>query len=239
MKTLKNSTIQKIKDTVLKSKYFTLDDFEFQFSDTERSLLNILFIPYPQYEFTIREIKVKKEKQINTAISLYETSYYEEEEKLQVIMSPGEYKNIQKSICDKLDIAINQISQWLYYIHIELENINKEVDITNTISDIKAKFEKQFPDKNEVFLAEEIEELKAQLENIKQKIIDLEKSSQITQEEKEEFEVVIQQSSDNLLKYPKRTWYFTTWNKFKNLNTNIKLLLEFEGSILKVIEHFL
>lgn len=74
------------------------------------------------------------------------------------------------------------------------------------------------------------------LDRLEEKVIKLEK--EISKEDSEKIHSVIEDSKNNLTKYPKKSWYLTTWNKFKNLDNKLKVLIGFKDSITNIIDWF-
>jgi len=238
MRNLKNSIICDIKNEIIQSRNFTIDDFEFNFQDSGNELAEIVFIPYDDYKFIIQDAKVKKEQKSGIGIALSLT--YETKNVIQIIASPGQYKNKEITNYDNISNCIYQIKNWLGYIHSELKNSTINIsDITdNVMNDIKEKLNQKFTDEKETFSKEEIEDITAKLNNLQEQVNKLEKELKISKEDNIKIKYIIDQSTDNLSIYPKKSWYFTTLNKFKNINNDIKILLEFKDSISNMIDYF-
>lgn len=238
MRNLKNSIINDIKNEIDKSKKFSIEDFEFNFPEYGDELAKITFIPYNNYKFIIQDAEVKKEKKSGIGIALNLT--YETKDVIQIISSPGEYKNEETTNYDSISNCIYQIKNWLGYIHSELKN--STVNINNisdkVMNEIKEKLNQRFSDEKEVFSKDEIENITKKLNNLQEQVDKLEKELKITKEDNIKIKNIIKQSTDNLSIYPKKSWYFTTLNRFKNINNDIKILLEFKDSISNMIDYF-
>jgi len=238
MYNLRNNKIIKIQDEVDKSKYFTLDDFEFIFPTNGTKLVEIIFIPFENYRFIIQEAEVKKEKKSGLAMSL--AFSYDVEDVIQIIESPGNYKNTERTNHKSIDTCISQINDWLYNIQSELSNTT--IDINNiadeTLQDIKDILNQQFPDDKEIFTKEEIAEITKKLENLQEQIDNLEEELKISKEDNIKIKNIIEQSTSNLSIYPKKSWYFTTLNKFKRINNDINILIELKDNITNMIDYF-
>lgn len=238
MKNLKNSIINDIKSEIIKSRNFTINDFEFNFPDYGDKLAEIIFIPYDDYKLIIQDAEVKKEQKSGIGITLSLT--YETKNVIQLVSSPGEYKNEEITNYDSMSSCIYQIKNWLGNIHSELKNstININNISDDVMNDIKEKLNKKFTDEKEVFSKEEIEDITLKLNNLQKKVNKLEEELKISKDDNIKIKNIIQQSTDNLSIYPKKSWYFTTLNKFRNLNNDIKILLELKDSISNMIDYF-
>lgn len=238
MYNLRNNKIIEIQYKIKESKYFTLDDFEFIFPTNGTKLVEIIFIPFENYRFIIQEAEVKKEKKGGLATSL--NFSYDIEDVIQTIESPGNYKNTEKTNYNDIDSCIYKINDWLYNIQSELSNttININNIANETLDDIKDILNQQFPDDKEVFTKEEIEEITKKLESLQEQVDKLEEELKISKEDNIKIKNIIEQSTSNLSIYPKKSWYFTTLNKFKKINNDINILIELKDNIINMIEYF-
>lgn len=233
MTNLKKSKINEILNEFNESKYFTIDDFIFEFPSSGRVLCKIKFVAHDDCHFILEE-KSYQVKQKSTFV-LADANYIDKEE-LFITVSPGDYK---KEDCLKINdfhsVPFN-IRNWIQRIDTELKEINNNFNIDNISELIKTELDKNIIDENERFTLEEIESMIIKLDRLEEKVIKLE--NEISKEDSEKIHLVIEDSKNNLTKYPKKSWYVTTWNKFKNLDSNLKLLIGFKDSLTNIIDWF-
>ena len=236
MTTLTNSKIVEIKNEIKSSKNFTLEDFNFEFPDYGDDLVTISFIPFDEYFLTIKEDVIKKEQQGGFGNLLS----YDTKKVITVIVSPGNYRNEEVSHHENISGAINKISIWLENIRNELKNITADISqvTKETMDEIKENLDKSFPNEKEIFTNEEITDITEKLTILQTQVNKLEDELKITKEENIKIQTIIEQSTENLSIYPKKAWYFTTLNKFKNINSDIKILLEVKDNISNLIDYF-
>jgi len=239
MTNLKNSTKNQIKNEINQSKHFTIEDFEFLFPSGGNILVKIIFIPYQTYKFIIQEVKKERKKETKSTLKLSLSSAYEYdvEEVIQVVQSPGSYKNKEITEHHTITSCIYQIKNWLYNIQDELSTQHTQTT-TNSHKSFQKILEEKFPDDEERFTQEEINKITQKLTKLQKRVDQLEKELKITSKEKEEIQEIITQSQTNLQTYPKKSWYFTTLNKFKAINNDIDILIKFKNNISSLIEFF-
>jgi predicted nuclease with TOPRIM domain len=121
----------------------------------------------------------------------------------------------------------------------ELRNTKKfsEVkDTANNTKDMKEELDKHFND-TETFNSQDIVKLHKLLDKLKEKIEELEKNLEISNDEAKNLTKIVDDGKINLELMPKKTWFITTWNKLKNIDNNIKTILGFKDTVFNLIEY--
>jgi hypothetical protein len=204
MSELRNTKKLEIKEAIKKSGYFTIDDFDINFKPDNNYLVKITFISYPYFSFII----------------------YEDEDLIQTIECPGDYKENETKNFNDIDSCIYRISKWVRNLHDDLQNISEVKDTANNTKDMKEELDKHFND-TETFNSQEIIKLHKLLDELKEKIEELEKSSAISKDESRNLTKIVDDGKINLELMPKKTWFITTWNKIKNIHNNIITKMDF------------
>jgi len=234
MSQLRNTKKLEIKNAVLKSGYFTLDDFEIDFNSKNGYLVIITFIAYPYFSFTILENEVK-EKIKSSYLSLQ--SEYKIKNVIQTRECPGDFKENETKNYDDMDSCIYRIDKWVKNLYDDLRNINLNQEKENNYTkDIKEELDKHFND-TEKFNREEIDKLNSLLDELNDRVTELEEKEEINNDEASKLIRIVKYSKNNLNLMPKKTWFISTWNKFKNIDTNVKTALGFKDTIFNLIEY--
>ena len=192
-------TIQREIIDALDSSYFTSNDFEVSFEDDDvRIIFSIIFI---------------HDKSLYYRVEKHSHQYYAR-------MSPGDFEQEDMVKQDDFSSSIHSIKNWCSEVRNELKAskpIYKEVDALREI------IEEHIIGGNddEEFSVEEINELHKKFEELNARVSDLEEQQVITTKQKQEFTEGVNQVSEDLEYYPKKTWVKTASSKLVNLVTAI------------------
>jgi hypothetical protein len=233
MSILNNTKRLEIQEAIKKSGYFTIDDFDINFNPDNNYLVEITFISYPYFSFIILENEVRDNIKSNF---LAIESEYKTKDVIQTMECPGEYKENETKNFNNIDSCIYRISKWVRNLHDDLQNISEVKDTTNNTKDMKEELDKHFND-IETFNSQEIIKLHKLLDELKEKIEELEKSLEISNDEAKNLIKIVDDGKINLELMPKKTWFITTWNKLKNIDNNIKTMLGFKDTVFNLIEY--
>lgn len=236
MTSLRNSKIKAIKDVFRSDRQFSIDDFEFEFPENADQLVKITFRAMPKYSFLIKENRSIASSALSTLGLFHNTESQKSEKPLKIIECPGEYKNIQITDRSSIDDCIEQIDTWLYRLHVDLEDIDQSVTNENMADDFLSKIDEIIENPEERFTIEEKEHILKVLNELKERIQQLEKAQQLSTEIADKTNDVIEISKKTLETYPKRAWTVTTYNKLKGVNGVFKTAIELKEHFGKLLE---
>lgn len=228
----------------LETENFCKADFEITESEKKGSIIKITFKAKPEYYFEIIETTIRKKRIDRSPFSTISglTQEYEEEENATLtIESPGNYKVIESHQASDLDSAIDRIEYWTINIRDELiaPDQDKENDIEDNLAWLQNQVDKEIENPDEKFSDDEITHLNKKLDNLKNRIEELEtklggdESINIAAQE------TIQKTKDDLNFYPKGIWYKTAGNKLINLMKSIIKTQEGRQVIAETVKNLL
>ncbi|WP_457748673.1 hypothetical protein [Sulfurimonas sp.] len=230
---LRNTKKIEIENAIKKSGYFTIDDFDINFNSKNDYLVMITFA-YPCFTFIILENEVKQNiKSSYLALK----SEYKTKNVIQTRECPGDFKENETKNYDDIDSCIYRIDKWIKNLYDDIRNINLHQEKNNNhTKDIKEELDKHFND-TERFSHEEIDKLNSLLDDLNDRVRELEEKKEISNNEASNLMNIVQNSKNNLRLMPKKTWFIATWNKFKNIDANIKTALGFKDTLFNLIEY--
>lgn len=229
--TLRNIKITNIKDMIKQNKQFSIDDFQFEFPENSNKLALIKFRASPKYYFYIEE------NIVNNGLLGLSTTFgnLKKETVLQTTECPGEYKNYQIKDHISIDECIEDIENWLYRLDTDLKNIHIDSSFDESIDDFISKIDERIENPEELFSADEKKHIIEKLNELQDRVKQLEKSQIISPEHLEQTNEIIQLSKNNLETYPKKAWIVMTYNKFKGINGIFKTAIEFKEHFAKIL----
>ena len=187
-------TIHREVQDILDSSVFTSDDFQVIFgeSDENEHLIHI-------------ELKYGDELYFSVSDMPHSDSY-------SCTIKPGSLYERDVVTVHNVHQALMRIPQWALEARNELK---AESPLFRDVEELKRTIEEHFSSNadEEEFSVEEINSLKGKFDDLLRRVEELEKESQITQKQFEEFKSGIEQVSDDLEYYPKATWVKTASNK--------------------------
>lgn len=202
MKKLRNTIINRIY-AELKNSQFSLRDFNVELEKT-KDFVRILFLPYPEYEFRI--LKQNFTDVFNDPIEV--------DMRLVTVESPGEYQISETTEQSSIDDCIDRIPDWCQNISEELSAVMPELDTMESFEkEIEKKINNTTENNKERFTSKEIEELSKKLDTLTKNFTELEQKNEITEKDLKEIKQDIDRMKSNLSKFPKNTWYKTSWHK--------------------------
>lgn len=236
MATLRNMKIKAIKDIIHSDGQFSIDDFEFEFPESAYHLAKITFRAMPKYSFSIEENRSVASSALSTLGLFHNTESKKPEEPLKIIECPGEYKNLQVTTHRNIDDCIEQLDAWLYRLHVDLEHIDQSATNENLADDFFSKIDEMIDNPEERFAAEEKEHILKVLNELQERVKQLEEAQQLSNEIATKTNSVIEISKKTLQTYPKRAWIITTYNKLKGVNGAFKTAIELKEHFGKILE---
>ncbi len=202
MAILRKTIQREIKD-LLDSSFFTSDDFEYIFGNSEKDeyIISIIFIHDKTYNYNVSKSLGKNE--------------------FIVIRKPGEIEDIQAYICKDLSESISGILEWCHEVRNELKATKPTYSEIESLKKLIYEQIKGTDEENGEFSVKEINELRKKFQDLEKRVEDLEKENIITKSQLEEFKTGISQISEDLEFYPKETWIKTATNKIGKLVISI------------------
>lgn len=229
---LRNVKITEIKNMVKKDRQFSVDDFQFEFPENSNQLALIKFRAFPKYYYYIEENIVN-----NGLLGLTATlGSLKRETVLQTIECPGEYKNFQTNDHTSIEECIEGIDNWLYKLDADLKNIHIDSAHDENFDDFLSKIDEVIENPEESFSLEEKEHIRKILNELQERVKQLEESQELSSEIAVKTKEIIQLSKNNLETYPKKAWIITTYNKLKSINGIFKTAIEFKEQFGKLLE---
>ena len=189
--TIKHKFLEKLDATC-----FTSDDFDVVFGDDSQGqrLIDITFKHDESFVF-----QVKKEGR-----------YF------FISMKPGQIAEQEQEVVSSLAKVIEVLPIWAMEVRNEMKAGGSIYDEIDTLRELIAERLGAQSD-DEEFSVEEINELKRKFTELENRVIELEKDKVITEKQLTEFKSGIEQVSDDIEYYPKKTWLKTAPNKLVKL----------------------
>lgn len=185
-------TIQREVSDKLDATYFTAEDFDIEFGNTtDQALIKITFKHNKKYVFAVTD---------------------SDENPYSISMRPGDIYEEGFDQADDIQSVLDKIPNWANEIRNELKADRsiqeKIVPLHKLISELLGS-----QSKDEEFTVKEINSLQKKFKDLESRVVQLEKEKIITGRQLEEFKNGIEQVSDDIGFYPKRTWLKTAPNK--------------------------
>lgn len=210
MPALRNSVINQILD-YLEYGDFCVEDFDCQFPDDSTVLAQITFKALPKYTFVLDE--TYSGGSIGSALAVMGQG--NAKKVIRTVEKPGTYKNHESRTHDDIDSAISRISDWVRSIRDDL--ISSRATLRSTIDELTENFQKSvdenIDDPESYFEAYEEDAIKSKLDELHQRVSELEERLGFTPEETKKIERAIDKSKSDLKVYPKGVWYKTAGTK--------------------------
>ncbi len=238
MTKLRNSKINEIISRLERGE-FCIEDFDISFPANSVELAIITFKPYPKYSFRIEESYEYTDNPLNYFGPLNKK---DKNKTIKTIEEPGDYKNYEKNRQKNIDDCISRISNWVNNIHQDLlaAKNNPVLEPDEIIENFQETVEQKLEDPENFFDKKEQEEIRNQLDDLKDRVTSLEKQFNIPAEDTNTIISTIEKSKEKLEQYPKGVWYKTTGTKIlKTLKTVLtskegrEFLLEMGKNLLK------
>jgi|GEM_PF-3012389 len=235
MAQLKKSIIKQVEAALESNNLFSREDFGLRYSDGSQYLVFIKFIAHPQYSLTIQE------RYTNLLATVSVLGGDKGKRFFQTIECPGDFKNQESNSFQNINDCIYRISDWVRNLHEDL--ILREVKPENDLDDFTENLRKQL-DENTIenpddhFSFNESESLKLKLNELNERVIELEKRYKLTKEDIAPLESAIKSSKDNVDNYPKRVWYRTSGNKILSALNKIAKTKEVRDFLLEAAKKF-
>lgn len=194
-------TVHSELNDILDSTVFTSDDYDVKFGEDKDALVHIKLKYADNLYFSINDMP-------------FAGQYF-------CSISPGELYDEHSFVVNSLHDAFKAIPDWAYEARNELK---AQSPIFRDVDELKKIIETHFsPDdtSSEEFSVEEIKSLKLKFELLLQRVETLESENQITKKQFEEFKKGVEQVSEDLEHYPKKTWIKTASNKMYKTITSI------------------
>lgn len=193
MSRLRNSLMAEI-EKVLAQSYYGRGSFSVRYPDGQNDPLCIInFVPLPQF-----------------ACQLQESFRSNGGTQLQVESSPGGYKTRGRIEIEGAGEFAGTISEWIGRIREDLSAIRPESEINEFAQKLDEELAKHLDSGAEQFSDAEISELTAKLEEMAEKLAELQQRQQITESELKALQAVLNGAKRDLQSYPKAVWYRVT-----------------------------
>lgn len=229
---LRNIKITEIKNIIKTNKQFSIDDFQLEFPENSNQLALIKFRAFPKYYYYIEENEVN-----NGLLGLTATlGNLKRETVLQTIECPGEYKNYQTNSHASIDNCILDIKNWLYRLDADLKNTHVNLSNGENIDEFFSKIDEIIDNPEELFSADEKKHIINILDELRDRVKQLEESQKLSSENAAKTNEIIQSTKNNLEIYPKKAWIIMSYNKFKGLTGVFKTAIEFKEQFGKLLE---
>ena len=230
MPIIRNTKIQTIKNKILNSKKFSLNDFKLEFPDEGKIWVNITFRTLSQYSFIIEE-NIVNDGGFDFHLTI---SNQKKKTVIQTIQRPGINKNKEIFTHSDIDECIDAITPWLKNLDEDLQNMMElNIEDISDIADFEETLNKRFTNENERFSNEEQEKLRVQLDKLKERIEKLEQN-----DDSRKSLDIIEQSKNELLTYPKKSWWMKLYNRVKDANSILKITNDIQDNIMSLLENF-
>lgn len=209
MSKLRNSIITKILD-YLEYGDFCLEDFDTQFPDDSSTLVQLTFKALPKYSFVLDETYSG-----GPLVSvLAATGQGNSKKVIRTIEQPGEYKNHETRIHDDIHSAISRVSDWVFSIRDDLVNSRASVrSIDEVTKNFQSSIDENIKDQESYFEPIEEDDLKSKLNELQERVAELESRFEISPEDTKKIQRVIDKGKSDLKVYPKGVWYKTVGTK--------------------------
>jgi len=178
-----------------------VEDFDSQFPDDSAVLAKITFKALPKYTFVLDETYAVG----SLGPALAAMGQGDAKKVIRTVEKPGAYKNHESRTHDDIDSAISRIPDWVGSIRDDL--INSRVTLRPTIDELTDNFQKSIDenidDPESYFESHEEDAIRSKLDELHQRISDLEEKLGFTPEETKKIEDAIEKSKSDLKVYPK------------------------------------
>lgn len=212
MSKLKKSIVKRIILELEQGK-FCKEDFNLSFPSDTGELVKIEFILDSRYSFKV----IEAVSGVNALLRIGGIYNNDPEAKsfFQTLESPGDYKNAEKKNFKTIDDCINRISNWLSNLHEDLIlRDDHYVDLDDFTESLRKQFDERVVENpDSYFTDDEGEHLKTKLNQLSQKLAELEKKFNLEKKDITPLEAAIKNSEENIKNYPKKIWYKTSGNK--------------------------
>ena len=220
MPNLRNSIIAQVLGS-LEYGSFCVEDFHVEFPSESSKLAYLTFKALSKYKFVLDETHP------GGAIGslLAATGRNDGRLVIRTIESPGDYKNHEIHIHDDIDSAVNRISKWVSNIRSDLvqSRVTLLTNMDELTNDLHRSIDDNIKDQDSYFEPFEEEDLKSKLDDLQERICDLESKLEISSENIEKIQEVIAKGKSDLKIYPKGVWYKTVGTKlFKIMGGVVK-----------------
>lgn len=218
MPMLRNSVINQI---LVHLEYgdFCVEDFDTLFPDDSTVLAQITFRALPKYTFVLDETYSRGS--ISSALAVMGQG--DAKKVIRTVEKPGTYKNHESRTHDDIASAISRISDWVRSIRDDL--INSRATLRSTIDELTENFQKSIDenisDPESYFEADEEDAIKSKLDELHQRVSELEEKFGFAPEETKKIERAIEKSKSDLKMYPKGVWYKTAGTKLLTIMKGI------------------
>jgi hypothetical protein len=231
MPMLKASIISRIHSRLETNEHFCLDDFSIHTPDNSNSgtLLRIVFLPRPEYNYTLKEVAPRKptvRDKLALDMRTIENTLFTHE-------SPGDIKTKDVNSHENIDSVLSRLYYWLENIREDLTSRKSSLSIPEEPDDIIETLYKHvnedLAEPDSYFDAKEIENLEDKLDKLQIRVDELETQFSIPKQQTEEIHEVITKSKSDLSVYAKGIWFKTSGTKV--LRTLRGFLTTTEGKV--------
>lgn len=237
MAQLRNSIIERIVQR-LDFSAFCVEDFDISFPENTSNLATIIFKSLPKYSFIIEE-----SYESNSALGVVSAAIAGDTKRiLKTQEKPGEYKNHETKKHKNIDECIARVGAWVENIKEDLiaAKSNEQFIVDEVIEKFQESVNEKIKDPENYFSNEEREELKIQLDSLKERVEKLEEQFNISPDKTQNIVSTIEKSKENLTVYPKGVWFKTTGTKILKMLKAVlttkegrELLLEMGKNLIK------
>lgn len=194
--------------SALENSSFSLRDFKVDVEGSDY-LVHIVFVPRPQYEFSI----VERDFAVRTLTDFFRQT--PPDIRLATIESPGEYRIEDTRKHDSIEQCIGRIAQWCQNIK---EDLSARIHVQEELEEFETEMERRINeaaagDSQEKFSESEVSSLSQKLDSLAEKFEELERANTITEKELAEVRAELEKMKGTLPIYPKSTWYKTAGHK--------------------------
>jgi hypothetical protein len=197
---LKQSVLAKIYSTLEKSP-FTVADFEVTPGDSEDdAILRVRFRHAPDFSFVVDE----------------------QDGKLYALESPGEYRKTEAMVLTTLHNMPERLAAWARNVRDELRSLLPAYTEIDELRDaIEKHIQEHVDHPDQPFSKAEADDLRAKLDQLGEKFVELAERSEITKQELNRLEQELVAIKTNISAYPKGTWYKTAGTKLWAVSSKI------------------
>jgi len=233
MPKLRNTIINEILQN-LKNGDFCVEDFEIKFPDDSSTLASITFVAYPKYCFEISE-------EHNGFLAVASAMAGNVKKGLQTIEQPGEYKNFEKRNHESIDSCISRISHWLKNIREDLlfSKHSAQGEVDELTENLRKQINENVKNPESFFDEKEKEAIKNKLDELQEKVRELEKRFNFPESETKKVEAAIEKCKNDVNVYPKGVWYKTAGNKVINALKGVLKTKEGREALLEMMKKLL
>lgn len=219
--------------SALESTGFSLRDFKVDVEGSDH-LAHIVFVPKPQYEFSIAE----KDFAVRPLTDFLRQT--PPDIRLATIESPGEYKikDIRKH--ESIEQCIGCITTWCQNIK---EDLAVRIPVQDELDEFEAEIERQINevagDSQEKFSETEVSALSKKLDGLAERFEELKRANTITENELVVVKAELEKMKGTLPIYPKSAWYKTAGHSLLDVTKRILKTKEGREFLLSSAKKFL